>query len=156
MNKSITKTTNCAVTTGANNMYYRLKQLANYVPRRLHIAWLMLFFVPLSANAAVKTDAGIFEYLTSLTEGIGKLKTFAWILGSTLGVLTFIYGLGMLAMINLKPDYRGKATNGFCFKLMIIGAVVASGAVFYGMIANSAGATDAVSNAQDDGFNGFN
>lgn len=139
-------------------MYKKLKHAIEGIPTRVYVGFTVLFLMPFSAYADsnVDTNSGIFGWLKSITSGIGSVKTFAWVLVGVVGVVTFCYGLGNLAYINIKPNYQGKTSNGHCIKIMIIGAIVASGSIFYGMIADTVGASEAVSNATSDDFSGFN
>ncbi len=142
---------------GVKGMINKIKDAVAYVPRRIHVAIVMMALMPVAsyADGTVVTSGGIFAYLTSLLAGVGQAKTFFWGLAGAVGAIGAAYGFIMLMVINSNPDYRGKMTKGHCIKMMCIGIIVASASVYFTMIASSLGATDAVTNATSDTFTGF-
>lgn len=124
---------------------------------KLYISAIITFLLPIScfADGTVNTSGDIFTYLSSLLTNLDKAKMFFWILAGAVGAIGAAYGFIMLMVINTNADYRGKVTKSHCMKMLIVGIIVSSASVYFTMIANTIGATDAKANATSATFTGF-
>lgn len=130
-----------------------IKNRLNNMYTKAFSALLIVMCTPVFALAD-GTD-NLTTWLQKIMGIFGSIKTFGWAVAGLVGIIGFVYGMSMVAIITMKTDYRGKMSAGKAVIIAVVGIIVGSAGTYFSMIANTTGSADAQANANSNGYTGF-